>query len=232
MGIDISFDVRSDVPLGADPDKYSKTLKQYHKILWSKPLPSGRMFLLDDTVKGKYLCHNSELGNFSLSSDGIVHSLVYVKRMHHIISQLNEEQIERILRKIFTIGSFTLFPANRIDGRMTINGVRGCNARICDRFDLTLECIRRHYIGITSPLTDVLARYKNFFSLFEDFHGYVGFFLLQDLLNENKSEIRFFLPFDNRFPTQPLPQNIQQYKAFIARQTEFLSKRARRMRLQ
>jgi len=55
MDIDISFDVRSDVPLGTDPDKYSKTLKRYHKILWSKPLPSGKIFLLDDAVKDKLL---------------------------------------------------------------------------------------------------------------------------------------------------------------------------------
>ena len=46
----------------------------------------------------------------------------------------------------------------KIDGKMTINGARGFNAKIRDRFDLTLECIRRHYRNEDSPLTDVLGR--------------------------------------------------------------------------
>ena len=44
MNIDISFDFRDDVRANTDPDIHSKTLKLYHKILWSKPLPSGNNF--------------------------------------------------------------------------------------------------------------------------------------------------------------------------------------------
>jgi hypothetical protein len=36
--IDIEYDLRSDAN-GGDPDSTSPTLRQYHKILWSKPLP-------------------------------------------------------------------------------------------------------------------------------------------------------------------------------------------------
>ena len=34
---------------GKDPDVCSPTLRQYHKLLWSKALPGGRPFDLDDT---------------------------------------------------------------------------------------------------------------------------------------------------------------------------------------
>ena len=76
---------------------------------------------------------------------------------------------------------------------------------IDDRFDITLECIRRHYELTTktgdmrsvssSPLGAVLARYADFFSLFESFEGYVNFFLLQDLVApETTSQGQTFTP--------------------------------------
>jgi len=39
--IDITFDFRSDTPgyPKKDPDALSPTLRRYHKLLWSKPLP-------------------------------------------------------------------------------------------------------------------------------------------------------------------------------------------------
>ena len=42
--IDINFNMFSDTPKGKDPDSYSPTLRSYHKILWSKPLPNGISF--------------------------------------------------------------------------------------------------------------------------------------------------------------------------------------------
>ncbi len=53
--IDVSFDVRSDTPPGKDPDSHSKTLKRYHQMLWSKPLPDGRRLSLSDTTRNVYL---------------------------------------------------------------------------------------------------------------------------------------------------------------------------------
>ena len=50
--------------------------------------------------------------------------------------------------------------------RLTINGERGLNRRIVDRFDLTLECIRRYYLNIDNPLQQTLQRYEKFFQLF------------------------------------------------------------------
>jgi hypothetical protein len=46
--IDTSFDLYSDTPAGRDPDSHSPTLRRYHKLLWSKPLPGGPLFKLDD----------------------------------------------------------------------------------------------------------------------------------------------------------------------------------------
>ncbi len=63
--IDITFDVRTDSG-GKDPDKYSGTLRKYHRVLWSKPLPNGKYFDLDDTNDYVYLSHRSEMGNFYL----------------------------------------------------------------------------------------------------------------------------------------------------------------------
>ena len=63
-----------------------------------------------------------------------------------------------------------------------------------------MECIRRHYSDEPSPLDEVLARYADFFRLFRDFRGYVEFFLLQDLVTEDCSAVRFFAPFEDFEP--------------------------------
>ena len=78
---------------------------------------------------------------------------------------------------------------NRIDRKWTINQARGCLRRISDRLDLTLECIRRHYLGLDDPsrLGETLKLYSDFFALFESFRGYVDFFLLQDLVTDDYS---------------------------------------------
>ena len=52
MIIDTTFDFRTDTPPGRDPDSHSPTLRRYHQLLWSKPLPSGVLFELDATVPG------------------------------------------------------------------------------------------------------------------------------------------------------------------------------------
>jgi hypothetical protein len=70
--IDITFDFRLDTPPRRDPDARSPTLRRYHKLLWSKPLPSGVLFELLDTTPGVYLHHRSELGEYWLSSDAVI----------------------------------------------------------------------------------------------------------------------------------------------------------------
>ena len=73
MRIDTSFDFRTDAS-GRDPDAYSATLRRYHQLLWSKPLPGGAMFDLDITTPGAYLHPRSDLGEFFLASDSVIPS--------------------------------------------------------------------------------------------------------------------------------------------------------------
>lgn len=151
MIIDSEFDFKTGIKSGQDPDRYSKPLQAYHKKLWSKDLPNGSGFELADGP-GTSLVHNSNLESFSLSSDSISHSYIFTKRMQHIVGQFSELRKEEILKPLYTIGQFILFPSKKIDNKATINGARGLSARIVDRFDLTLECIQRHYLGGDSPL--------------------------------------------------------------------------------
>lgn len=125
------------------------------------------------------------------------------------------------------MGSSILFPGNRIDGKPTINGARGLHGSIADRFDLTLECIRRHYLGERSPLAEVLSRYGDFFELFDDFAGYVSFFLLEDLL-EPDGAIRFFHHFDD-FSTPAVPRTVDSYLDYVNASNAFIQARNRRI---
>jgi hypothetical protein len=56
-GFDPTFDFRTEAGIGEDPDSASPTLRAYHRLLWSKPLPSGDSFDLDDSKPGAYLHH-------------------------------------------------------------------------------------------------------------------------------------------------------------------------------
>lgn len=220
MRIDTSFDVRTDAG-GKDPDTHSATLRQYHRHLWSKPLPCGRTFDLDDTVVGAYLHHRSDLGEFFLASDSVMPTFTRWKSMSHIVNQFPEEENEAFRTMGYTIGGMMVFPGNRINGKNTINGARGFTRKIADRFDLTLECIRRHYLGQDSPLAETLSRYRNFFALFEDFRGYVDFFLLHDLVTDDFSTVNFFMPFDD-FNTPAVPQHRDAYEKYRQHSIEFI----------
>ena len=224
--IDTNFDVYSDTPKGRDPDSYSATLRKYHQTLWSKPLPNGVMFTLEDNTP-RLLQHKSELGEFLLSSDSIGHTYSKVKSMSPIVDQIPSEEIKAFFTVCSTVGAYIIFPAKKIDNKMTINGSRGLNRSIKDRFDLTLECIRRFYVNKESPLTETFQRYASFFNLFHDFGGYVDFFLLQDLVDDGYS-VKFFLPFES-FNQPPLPKNVEQYRSYKKHLIEFVSVRNQRM---
>ena len=229
MLIDTSFDFRTDASR-KDPDAYSATLCRYHKFLWSKVLPSGALFNLEVSRRhGAYaLHHRSEFGEFSLTSDSITHTYTRWAGLKHITELFSEEENEAFRTLGYTIGGMLVFPGNQIDGKQTINGARGCHWKIKDRFDLTLECIRRHYIGQRSPLEDTLKRYGDFFALFEDFRGYVEFFMLQDLVVNDYSAVMFLMPFDD-FRTSPVPGDVDTYREYRRVAIEFLEARNRRI---
>ena len=221
--IDINFDVYSDTPKGKDPDSFSPKLREYHKLLWSKKLPSGRMFNLSDNVPRK-LYHKSDLGEFLISSDSIGHTYRSTKVMSRIVKQVPSNEMNDFFSLCSTIGAYIIFPANKVNNKMTINGSRGLNRNIRDRFDLTLECIRLFYLKESSPLYETLNRYVSFFRLFETFRGYVDFFLLQDLVNQSYNSVKFWIPF-SEFGSNPLPENLSDYKVYMENISIFIKAR-------
>lgn len=225
MLIDTNFNFYSDAK-GGDPDSTSPTLRRYHQLLWSKPLPNGKIFELHNNQKGAYLYHQSELGEYILGSDAISHSYKNQKRKQWLVQQIPNE-VDEVFDIGSTIGAYIVFPKKGKIRGQTINQERGINSLIDDRFDLTLECIRRFYLDQKSPLYNTFDRYKNFFDLFDSFDGYVKFFLLEDLIGE-KGEIKFYLPFDD-FKTRPIFSGISDYLTYKEGVLNFIRSRNERI---
>ena len=248
--IDIKFNMFSDTPKGGDPDLHSRTLNSYHQKLWSKNLPNGKMMLLQKgreggrlIVKAKEITkQHPEINpnHFVFSSDAL--GLTFknwrkkIDEIDQVFQNLEAGEHEKNFKKCCTIGGYTIFPGKRIDG-ITINAARGgfgTNTQICDRIDLTLECIRLFYLNKpclskkTCPLLDTLTRYKPFFDLFGTFKGYVEFFLFQDLATGDFSEVRFLHPFQG-FKDQEYPKNTNEYRLYMNKMLEFIDLRNSRI---
>lgn len=222
--IDISFDYRKDSKCG-DPDTDSQRLYETHKLLWSKELPNGKIFDLEikGDSYGRLLLKNNLYMN--LSSDRMCPHFDG-KYNNKLAGWLSVFEIEELKHKVRTIGGHIIFPAHKKNG-FTINQARGVNRKICDRFDLTLECIRLFYKNEQSPLYDALMRYKEYFDLFTNFKGFVEFFMLQDFIDK-KEQIRFSLPFDN-FNRSPLPQNVEEYRQYTIHTIDLMNSRNKRI---
>lgn len=225
IAIDTSFDFRSDTPPNKDPDTWSPTLVRYHRQLWSKPLPDGSILHLEHGGTPFYLMHHSRLGEFLFSSDTVVPTFWWQKNIDELADPTD---VSSFRTTAFTIGGMMIFPANQIEGKWTINQARGCTRKISDRFDLTVECIRRHYDGGGSPLGAVLDRYADFLALFGGFRGFVEFFLLQDLVSRGFQKVRFFLPFDD-FTSPAVPQTKDEYGEYRTRAMGFIDSRNQRI---
>lgn len=238
--IDIQFDFTTDIPkywnnfwgnkngLGAgnsDPDTSSKTLQQYHQLLWSKKLPNGEHMDLSIGSGSNYLTWK----NFRFGSDSITASFRY-ERYRNMIEKVKNSVcnyqifMENFLRKSYTIGGETIFPK----WHGGINQTRGCNSLIKDRWDLTLECIRRYYISEPSPLYETLKKDKAFFDLFVDFKGYVDFFYFQDCVSSNYNSVVFWLG-NGEFLQNPLPKTVDEYIHWINSNLEFVEHRNARI---
>ena len=221
MIIDVSYDVRTDSK-GKDPDAASETLKSYHQFLWSKPLPNGQIMELE-TGKGFYLRWN----DMYFGSDSIIVSFMHAGYKHRqmIVESIPNfgEYREDYLKKAYTIAGSIIFP----QVRWSMNQARGCSRKISDRWDLTLECIRRFYAGESSPLDTALQKSKSFFKLFVDFKGYVDFFLLQDCVDENYN-VNLWLN-TPLWITDPMPESVESYMNWINKELTFVAKRSERM---
>ena len=221
MFVDIHFDVRTD-SRGKDPDSASETLKSYHQLLWSKTLPNGQMMELT-TGKGFYLKWN----DLYLGSDSIIVSFMHAGYKHRqmIMDGIPDfaEYREDYLKKSYTIAGSIVFP----QVKWSMNQARGCSRKIRDRWDLTLECIRRFYAGESSPLDTALERSSKFFELFVDFKGYVDFFLLQDCVDDDYN-VKFWLD-TSLWVSDPMPETVESYKDWIDKELDFVEERGKRM---
>lgn len=137
--------------------------------------------------------------------------------------------IESYLKQANTIGGFMLFPRHDC----SINQLRGMSDGIQDRFDLTLECIRRMYeSGFptgNNPLFDMSKKDKEYFEMFGSFENYARFFCLNksydgkhnwvtedcsavyDLMSENGKET---LP-KKKWPEKILPCDFEKDKQVV-----------------
>jgi hypothetical protein len=144
--------------------------------------------------------------------------------MRPIIEQMSEADNESFRTLAYTIGGMMVWPATQVNRQWTINGARGCTKSIDDRFDLTVECVRRFYLSVASPLEPTFTRYRDFFDLFVDFRGFIEFFLLQDIVSENCSSVSFFVPF-GEFETRGVPRDLETYVSYSCRAMEFVHAR-------
>jgi hypothetical protein len=130
---------------------------------------------------------------------------------------------ESYWHRTYTIGGSIIFPLQK----WSMNQARGCSLRICDRWDLTLECIRRFYNGEPTPLDKALEKSGDFFKLFVNFKGYVDFFLLQDCVDDD-----YYVKFNlhtSLFETMPMPKSMEEYMSWINSQLDFVAKRNKRI---
>lgn len=225
--IDASFDFRTDAT-GPDVDSSSPTLKKFHQNLWSKELPNGEVLSLFDAGRGSYLTYEQGEKIFHLSSDSISNSYRNNKRMSGIVKDIdalaaNFQDIGN------TIGGYIIFPSKSDEKGMSINQERGVNHKIADRFDLTLECIRLHFLSQPNPLESVLKRNTEYFRLFGTFYDYVKFFYLDDLVGANYDSINFFLA-PKGFVRGGLPETQEEYLLYMDKSMEFTKRRNERIR--
>ena len=228
LKIDISFDFRSDSN-GKDPDSSSPTLRSYHRFLWSKGLPIGEQLELEEV--GPNLIYRFNMQTIEFSSDSISNSFTGTKKISHLLETVEYWEFEEFRDKGSTIGGYLIFPSKREGGTMTINGARGFNNKIADRFDLTLECIRLHYSGLENPLQGTFNTLPNhlFFGLFKDFKGYVNFFLLQDLVESDYQRVKFFTHIERPFEDSPIPKTAADYRMYKESTLEFVRLRGERI---
>ena len=226
--INVNFDFRSDTPSGKDADTFSPTLAGcITRVLWSKPLQCGELLKLNSSGAPPYYLHHRLPSSASSGCRAMWRYRPSCTCRGSAIRS-RKRSAKRSIGGLDDRREHRLSRPQLVDRKRTINVARAFHPRIKDRFDLTVECIRRHYLGEPTPLAPVLARYADFFRLFGDFAGYVDFFHLQDLVNEGASTVRFFAPFEH-FIGSPVPGALDAYLAYRERAIAFIESRSRRI---
>lgn len=231
--IDDKFCFYDDEDYGGDADCDSHRLREWHRRLWTKRLPTGdRLEWLIEP--GGYLISAAPHGPFRVSSDTIAtsHSNYHRFGVPQVQAGMSADELTQYERAFYTIGGFIIFPTRP----QSLNQRRGSNSAIADRFDLTLECIRRHYVGgPESPLSEILSIEAGFFGLFGEgargFASYVDFFHLQDLVSEGSMRwLDGFEADEWNFDVAPLPQSESDYRKYLDSVAIFVAERNQRIR--
>ena len=223
------------VPFGCDPDRYSKELKEYHRVLWSSRKIDSKPFILTSGNINRLIYSNGKT-TVVFTPDSITNSFYGHKKMKPIIDQYCKEDekikilLDKYLKTDYIIGSSIIFPTS-INGayiQKTLNIKRGICKYIKDRFDLTLECIKRYY-SVTnreSPLLNDLEKNRVFFNLFNSFKTYVDFFFLNDLVDKSYNVISLTgtIDFNN-----PYPKDREEYKKYLQNTIKFYTARNKRI---
>lgn len=225
-----------------DPDSRSRKLYKYHSHLYgNRALPNGEKFTFE-IVSFQLIRSNS---NKCFGSDTLVNSYCNWKNIQNCFLDIKKDEfyndaktfekwVEEYIRKTYTIGNMIIFPK----WKKSINRERGRCAKICDRVDLTMECIHRLYLGNTyNPLDKygVLQANADFFEMFgageEGFRNYIDFFFLNPIVDDNY-KVKCLLPHnegqkflcENDFEN-PLPKDKEEYKCWRNNTMKFIDAR-------
>lgn len=240
LPIDPDLDFASYYHQEGDPDRDCERLYLWHQALCSRPFEGVGPFEVEVTYCSGYELRltTADGATFRLASDGIIPTWSTAGWTKHFSPELAVEVArdgDDFFRIASTIGGYVLFPRNS-DGQSgwTINQARGVHPQIADRFDLTLECIRRHYLdtSMESPLADRLEHYGDFFALFGDFDTYVRFFLLDDLLTSDRQGVRSLMTGEVviDFPVPAYAMTPLEYATYRRSSIEFVQARNDRIR--
>ena len=90
MNINISIAMYLDANK-KDPDTYSKTLHNYHHLLWNRQLSNGESFDLKQSNAVPYYFKSSILNHkFIFSSDSIIHTYSRRESMREIVEKFSK----------------------------------------------------------------------------------------------------------------------------------------------
>ena len=162
MVIDVTFDFRTDAR-GKVPDSHSPRFA----VTTVCCRASHCQMELPSTYQKRILvriCTTPRVWGweFFLSSDSVIPSFTKWKSLKPMTDQIPESENEAFRKISYSIGGMMVFPGNQIDRKPTISRARGFNGAIFNRFDFTLECVRRFYANVDGPLASTLWRYANF----------------------------------------------------------------------
>lgn len=222
--IDVDFCFYDDPDYCRDADRDSRKLRRWHQLLWSKDLPDDRR--IEWTLERGTSC--LVFGDLRASSDTIAttHSNYRRAGMARLYEGLTQAEQKKYERAFYTIGGFIIFPTRP----QSLNQRRGNSTAIADRFDLTLECIRQHYLGCaTNPLSDVLSSDADYFRLFgvgrEGFQNFIEFFHLQDLASADSVRWLDDHAGEWQFDRHPLPATPDLYRRYLDNVAKFVAAR-------